>query len=195
MAGRGAVLSDRHLAEPRLVSCHVLGQQMGKQLHMVGAHAHAAVNAHEPRILGRPLAEIEHAPERVAVDEHCIGVNDLTRTVLNLDTDRKLAHSSTTNTWPSLTTSASLTRISRTVPARGAVTEISIFMASRIRSPSSSPPLSPAFAVIFQTLPTSSALTSVTRLQAQLRSRLDDRCHPVPQVPAQPPPPPHQLPT
>src|SRR5216683_621335 len=186
MAGRGAVLGDRHLAEPRLVCSHVLGQQLRQQLHMVGAHAHPAVNAHEPRILGRPLAEIEHEPERVAVDEHRIGVNDLTRTVLNLDTDRKLAHSSTTNTWPSLTTSASLTRISRTVPARGAVTEISIFIDSRIRSTSSSATLSPGLAVIFQTLPTSSALTSVTRLQAQLRSRLSDRRHPVPEVTAQP---------
>src|SRR3989442_511918 len=186
MAGRGAVLGDRHLAEPRLVSGHVLGQQLRKQLHMVGAHAHPAINAYEPRILGRPLAEIEHEPERVAIDEHRIGVDDLARTVLNLDTDRKLAHSSTTNTWPSLTTSASLTRISRTVPARGAVTEISIFMDSRIRSTSSSATLSPGFVVIFHTLPTSSALTSVTRLQAQLRSGLRDRSHLVPEVTAQP---------
>src|SRR5207245_1075673 len=163
MAGRGAVLADRHLAEPRLVSGHVLGQQLRKQLHMVAAHAHPAINAYEPMILGRPLAEIEDEPERVAVDEHRIGVNDLARTVLNLDTDRKLAHSSTTNTWPSLTTSVSLTRISRTVPARGAVTEISIFIDSRMRRTSSSATLSPGFAVIFQTLPTSSALTSVTR--------------------------------
>src|SRR5260370_20709803 len=101
MAGRGAVLSDRHLAEPRLVSGHVLGQQLREQLHMVRAHAHPAVNAHEPRILGRPLAEIEDEAERVAADEHRIGADDLARAVLNLDTHPTLAHSTTPNTCPS----------------------------------------------------------------------------------------------
>src|SRR6266851_1072898 len=73
----------------------------------------------------------------------------------------RLGHSSTTSTWPSLTTSVSLTRISFTVPARGAVTGISIFIDSRMSSVSSSATWSPGLAVIFQTLPTSSALTSV----------------------------------
>src|SRR5260370_248014 len=72
-----------------------------------------------------------------------------------------LGHSSTTSTWPSLTTSVSLTRISFTVPARGAMTGISIFIDSRMRSVSSSATWSPGFAVIFQTLPTSSAFISV----------------------------------
>src|SRR5207302_5420364 len=70
-------------------------------------------------------------------------------------------HSRTTRTWPSLTTSPSLTLTSLTVPARGAVTGISIFIDSRTRSSSSSATCAPGCVVIFQTLPTSSALTSV----------------------------------
>src|SRR5437879_11411712 len=70
-------------------------------------------------------------------------------------------HSSTTRTWPSLTTSPSFTLTSLTVPARGAVTGISIFIDSRTRSSSSSATCAPAWVLTFQTLPTSSALTSV----------------------------------
>src|SRR6266516_5710150 len=70
-------------------------------------------------------------------------------------------HSRTTRTWPSLTTSPSFTRTSLTVPARGAVTGISIFMDSRMSSSSSSATCAPACVLTFQTLPTSSALTSV----------------------------------
>src|SRR5205085_5967254 len=70
-------------------------------------------------------------------------------------------YSITARTWPSLTTSCSLTRISLTVPATGATTGISIFMDSRITRMSSSSTVSPGLASTFQTLPTSSALTSV----------------------------------
>src|SRR5438876_8319376 len=70
-------------------------------------------------------------------------------------------HSRTTRTWPSLTTSPSFTRTSLTVPARGAVTGISIFIDSRISSSSSSATCAPGSVFTFQTLPTSSALTSV----------------------------------
>src|SRR5438105_4372092 len=161
MALRGAILGDNHLSEPGLVSRDVLGQQLRQELEMIRAHAHARVDADQSRFLGRPLAEVEDEAQRVAVDEHCVGVNDLGRAVLDLDLDRQLAHSSTTSTWPSFTTSVSLTRISDTLPARGAVTGISIFMDSRIMSTSSSATWSPGLAVIFHTLPTSSALTSV----------------------------------
>src|SRR3989442_2933570 len=70
-------------------------------------------------------------------------------------------HSRTTRTWPSLTTSPSFTRTSLTVPARGAVTGISIFIDSRMSSSSSSATWAPGAVFTFQTLPTSSALTSV----------------------------------
>src|SRR4029077_5023559 len=70
-------------------------------------------------------------------------------------------HSRTTRTWPPLTTSPSLTRTSLTVPARGAVTGISIFIDSRMRSSSSSATCAPTVVFTFHTLPTSSALTSV----------------------------------
>src|SRR6185312_8798186 len=100
-------------------------------------------------------------PKWVAVDEDGVRVHDLVGALLDLDPNRELTHSSTTSTWPSLTTSVSLTRISFTFPARGAVTEISIFIDSRIMSTSSSATSSPGFDVIFHTFPTSSALTSV----------------------------------
>src|SRR5947207_3017325 len=77
-------------------------------------------------------------------------------------------HSSTTRTWPSLTTSPSFTRTSFTVPARGAVTGISIFIDSRIRSSSSSATCAPTCVLTFQTLPTSSALTSVITFQTRI---------------------------
>src|SRR5207249_5421983 len=70
-------------------------------------------------------------------------------------------HSRTTRTWPSLTTSCSFTRISLTVPARGDVTGISIFIDSRTSSSSSSATCAPGWVFTFHTLPTSSALTSV----------------------------------
>src|SRR6202158_4732114 len=130
---------------------------------MIRAHAHSRIHANESRLLGCPLPEIQHKAERVAVDENGVRVDDLVGALLNLDLDWHLAHSSTTRTWPSLTTSVSFTRISFTVPARGAVTDISIFIDSRIMSTSSSATWSPIFEVIFQTLPTSSALPSVTR--------------------------------
>src|ERR1700682_3284643 len=132
---------------------------------MVGAHSDSRVHAHESGFLRGPLPEIQHKAERVAVDEDGICVDDLVGALLDLDLDWKLTHSSTTSTWPSLTTSVSLTLISLTLPACGAVTEISIFIDSRIMSTSSSATSSPGFEVIFHTLPTSSALTSVmTRL-------------------------------
>src|SRR4029077_7857723 len=109
------------------------------------------------------LPEVQNKAQRIAVDENGIRVNDLVGALLDLDLDRHLAHSSTTSSWLSLTTSVSFTRISFTVPARGAVTDISIFIDSRIMSTSSSATRSPTFEVIFQTLPTSSALTSVMR--------------------------------
>src|SRR5207248_11679025 len=77
-------------------------------------------------------------------------------------------HSRTTRAWPSLTTSPSFQRTSLTVPARGAVTVISIFIDSRIKSSSSSATCAPGCVLIFQTLPTSSALTSVTSSLAPL---------------------------
>src|SRR4030081_2543541 len=119
---------------------------------MVRAHAHSRIDANESRLLGRPLPEIQHKAQRVAVDEYGVGVDDLVGALLNLDLDRHLAHSSTTSTWPSLTTSVSFTRISFTVPARGAVTAISIFIDSRISNTSSSATWSPGFEVIFHTL-------------------------------------------
>src|SRR5438876_11914941 len=70
-------------------------------------------------------------------------------------------HSRTTRTWPSLTTSPSFTRTSLTVPAHGAVTGISIFIDSRMSSSSSKATWAPGAVFTFQTLPTSSALTSV----------------------------------
>src|SRR5256886_13542909 len=77
-------------------------------------------------------------------------------------------HSRTTRTWPSLTTSPSFTRTSLTVPARGAVTGISIFIDSRISSSSSSATCAPASVLTFHTLPTSSALTSVITFQTRI---------------------------
>src|SRR5438270_422562 len=77
-------------------------------------------------------------------------------------------HSSTTRTWPSLTTSPSFPRTSRTVPARGAVTGISIFIDSRTSSSSSSATCAPTWVLTFQTLPPSSALTSVITFQTRI---------------------------
>jgi len=51
-----------------------------------------------------------------------------------------------------------------TVPPRGAVTGISIFIDSRMRSSSSSATSAPGVVLTFHTLPTSSALTSVMYL-------------------------------
>src|SRR5207244_12195721 len=111
--------------------------------------------------LGRPMAEVEDEAERVAVDQHGIRVDDLAGAVLDLDLDRQFAHSKTTRTWPSFTTSVSLTRISFTRPALGAVTGISIFIDSRMMSRSSSATWSPGFDVIFLTLHTSSAFSYI----------------------------------
>src|SRR5256712_2431842 len=158
---RGAVGGDGHLAKLLLVGRDVLREQLRQQLEVVGAHSDSRINANEPRLLRSPLSKVQHEAQGVAVDEHGIRVDHLAGALLDLDPDRQLTHSSTTNTWPSLTTSVSLTRISLTLPARGAVTEISIFIDSRIKSTSSSTTSSPGFAVIFHTLPTSSALTSV----------------------------------
>src|SRR5450759_660194 len=158
-----AVGRDGHLTEPLLVSGDVLCEQLRQQLHVVRAHPHPRVDPHQARLLGRPLAEVEDEAQWIAVDEDGIRVHDLVGALLDLDPDRELTHSSTTSTWPSLTTSVSLTRISFTLPARGAVTEISIFIDSRIMSTWSSATSSPGLLVIFHTLPTSSALTSVMR--------------------------------
>src|SRR5437660_8213095 len=76
-------------------------------------------------------------------------------------------HSRTTRTWPSFTTSPSLTRTSLTMPARGEVTGISIFMDSRMSSSSSSATCAPGCVLTFHTLPTSSALISVMCLQTE----------------------------
>src|SRR5713226_7637825 len=54
-----------------------------------------------------------------------------------------------------------------------------------ISSTSSSATVSPGLAVIFHTLPTSSALTSVTRFEAQLRSGFRNRCDLMPEVMAE----------
>src|SRR5205823_12358766 len=118
---------------------------------------------HQARLLRGPLPEVQHEAQRVAVDEHGVGVDDLVRALLHLDPERQVAHSRTTSTWPSLTTSVSLTRISVPLPALGAITGISIFIDSRIMRTSSSATSSPGFEVIFQTLPTSSAFTSIRR--------------------------------
>src|SRR5205823_2727997 len=128
---------------------------------MIRAQSDARVDTHETGLFGRPLPEVEDETKRIAVDEDGVGVDDLARAFLDFDLDRKVAHSSTTRTWPSLTTSVSFTLISATRPARGAVTGISIFIDSRIIRTSSSATSSPGFEVIFQTLPTSSALTSI----------------------------------
>src|SRR5439155_7315060 len=58
-------------------------------------------------------------------------------------------HSRTTRTWPSLTTSPSFTRTSLTVPARGDVTGISIFIDSRTSSSSSSATCAPGWVFTF----------------------------------------------
>src|SRR5246127_5354814 len=101
----GAILRHHHLAEARLVRRDVLGQQLREQLQVVRAHAHARIDANEPWLLRRPLPEVEYETERIAVDEHRVGVDDLTGALLHLDLDRQVAHSSTTRTWPSFTMS------------------------------------------------------------------------------------------
>src|SRR5205823_3061712 len=132
VACRRAVFGRDHLAELLLVRGDVLGQKLRQQLHVVGAHADPRVDAHQARLLRSPLPEVQHEAQRVAVDEHGVGVDDLVRALLHLDPERQVAHSRTTSTWPSLTTSVSLTRISVTLPALGAITGISIFIDSRI---------------------------------------------------------------
>src|SRR5438067_925032 len=157
------VVADHYLAELRLVAGDVLGQEPGQQLEVVRAHPDPRVDADQPGLLGSPLAEVEHEAQWAAVDEDHVGVDDLAGRFVDLDLDRELAHSITARTWPSRTTSFSLTRISLTVPATGATTGISIFIDSRMISTSSSATWSPGLASTFQTLPTSSAFTSVTR--------------------------------
>src|SRR4029077_17542041 len=113
---------DGHLTELLLVRGDVLSQQLGQQLQVVRAHPDSRIHPHQSWLLWSPLPEVQNKAQRIAVDENGIRVNDLVGALLDLDLDRHLAHSSTTSTWPSLTTSVSFTRISFTVPARGAVT-------------------------------------------------------------------------
>src|SRR6476659_2085819 len=76
-------------------------------------------------------------------------------------------------TLPSSTASPSLILISRTVPAHGASTGISIFIDSKMMTVSPSLTLLPGFASIFQTVPVMCDLTSVATL-ALLGNLLDD---------------------
>src|SRR5262249_24079500 len=69
--------------------------------------------------------------------------------------------SSTATTSPSCTLSSGATRSSATVPARGAVTGISIFMDSRMTSSSPSATRAPTLVRTCQTLAVISARTSV----------------------------------
>src|SRR6478609_2034629 len=78
------------------------------------------------------------------------------------------------NVLPSSTASPSLILISRTVPAHGASTGISIFIDSKMMTVSPSFTLLPGFASIFQTVPVMCALTSVATLAPRSQKLLDD---------------------
>src|SRR5260370_22815794 len=70
-------------------------------------------------------------------------------------------HSSTTSTSPSCTASAGCTRTSRTVPATGALTGISIFIDSRVIKSPSAVTASPGATCTRKTLPVLVAVTSI----------------------------------